>query len=107
MFFISIKIGNRNTIPIDHLVKFILKIPHLQIVYGIIIILLGTLFPFIKKTWNKSKLNFIMSILNIVGLVFTIMSIFKFGPEIITQDSMGPYVLFKVVIPVILIVPIG
>lgn len=31
MFFISIKIGDRNTIPIDHLVKFILKIPHLQI----------------------------------------------------------------------------
>jgi len=107
MFFISIKIGDRNTIPIDHLVKFILKIPHFPIVYGIMIILLGTLFPFIKKTWNKNKLNFIMSILNIIGLVFTIMSIFKFGPEIITQDSMGPYVLFKVVIPVILIVPIG
>ncbi|WP_338941776.1 YjiH family protein [Fusobacterium nucleatum] len=107
MFFISIKIGDRNTIPIDHLVKFILKIPHLQIIYGITIIFVGTIFPLIKKTWNKNKLNFIMSILNIIGLIFTIMSIFKFGPEIITQESMGPYVLFKVVIPVILIVPIG
>lgn len=107
MFFISIEIGGRKTIPIDHLVKFILKISYFPIVYGIIIIFLGTLFPFIKKTWNKNKLNFIMAILNIIGLVFTIMSVFKFGPKIITQEAMGPYVLFKVVIPVILIVPIG
>lgn len=107
MFFISIKIGDRTTIPIDHLVKFILKIPYFPTTYGIIIISLGTLFPFIQKTWKKNKMALIMTILNIIGFFFTLMSIFKFGPKLITQDSMGPYVLYKVVIPVVTIVPVG
>lgn len=107
MFFISIQIGDRNTIPIDHIVKTILKIPNFMLIYGIIMIFSGTIIPFLNKTWSKSKLNIIISILNIAGLLFTLMSMFKFGPEIISQDSMGPYVLYKVVVPVILIVPIG
>ncbi len=107
MFFVSIKIGEKTTIPIDHIVKAILKIPHFMIVYGIIMITLGTLLPFINKKWNKSTLNIVITVLNILGLIFTLFSIFKFGPEIISQDSMGPYVLYKVVIPVVLIVPVG
>lgn len=41
------------------------------------------IFLLIKKIWNKNKLNFIMFILNIIGLIFIIMCIFKFGLEII------------------------
>ena len=107
MFFASITIGDVTTIPIDHLVKAILKIPYFKAIYGFVIIGIGTLVPFIAKTWNKSKLNIVFSILNIFGLIFVIMSMFNIGPEIITQDSMGPYVLNTVVIPVILIVPVG
>ncbi len=107
MFFVSIKIGEKTTIPIDHIVKAILKIPNFMIVYGMIMITLGTLLPFINKKWNKSTLNIVITVLNILGLIFTLFSIFKFGPEIISQDSMGPYVLYKVVIPVVLIVPVG
>lgn len=107
MFFISIDINGKNTIPIDHLVKKILIIPNFAIVYGVIIISLGTITPFILKTWNKSKMSIIMTILNIIGFIFTVMCIFKVGPELIIQETMGPYVLNKVVIPVILIVPVG
>lgn len=107
MFFVSIQIGDVKTIPIDHLVKAILRIPYFMEGYGIVIVFLGTLMPFVLKTWNKSKLNIVFSMLNIIGLVFVVMSMFKIGPEIITQDSMGPYVLNKVVVPVILIVPVG
>ncbi|RVU55614.1 YjiH family protein [Anaerosphaera multitolerans] len=107
MFFISIQIGDVKTIPIDHLVKAILRIPYFMEGYGLIIVLFGTLMPFVLKTWNKSNLNKVLSILNIAGLVFVIMSMFKIGPEIITQESMGPYVLNKVVVPVVLIVPVG
>lgn len=107
MFFVSINIGDRRTIPVDHFVKFILQIPYFPTIYGLIIISLGTLFPLIRKSWRKSKMALTMAILNIIGFLFTLMSIFKIGPELITQDSMGPYVLYKVVIPVISIVPIG
>lgn len=107
MFFITIQIGEVNTIPIDHIVKAILRIPNFKVVYGLIIIVLGTLMPFYLKTWHTSRLNTVMAVLNVLGLIFTIMSIFQIGPEIITQESMGPYVLLVVVVPVILIVPIG
>lgn len=107
MFFASITIGDVTTIPIDHLVKAILKIPYFKEIYGLIIISVGALVPFIAKTWNKSKLNIVFAILNIFGFIFVIMSMFNIGPDIITQDSMGPYVLNTVVIPVILIVPVG
>ncbi len=107
MFFFSIRIGELKTIPIDHIVKRILKIPNFKVIYGLIMISIGTLFPFIKKTWNKTKLNIVMSVFNILGVLFTFMSIFKIGPEIIIQKTMGPYVLNLVVIPVILIVPVG
>ncbi|WP_035901314.1 YjiH family protein [Fusobacterium necrophorum] len=107
MFFVPIKIGVRKTIPIDHLVKAILKIKYLGSVYGLIIITVGLILPFYSKTWNKSKMNLIMTVFNISGFIFTIMSIFKIGPQLIIQDTMAPYVLEKVVIPVILIVPVG
>ncbi|MBS9775771.1 MAG: YjiH family protein [Fusobacterium sp.] len=107
MFFFTVKIGAIKTIPIDHIVKRILKIPHFKPVYGLAIIFIGTLLPFYKKTWNKTRLNLVFSFFNILGLIFTIMSMFNIGPEIITQKSMGPFVLNVVVIPVVLIVPIG
>lgn len=107
MFFFAIKIGEVKTIPIDHIVKRILKIPNFKMVYGLIMISMGTLIPFINKTWNKTKLSLVLSVFNIMGLIFMFMSIFKIGPEIITQKSMGPYVLNIVVIPVVLIVPVG
>ncbi len=107
MFFASVTIGKRTTIPIDHIVKAILKTPHFMGVYGIIMITVGTVLPFVNKKWNKSTLNLVISILNVLGLIFTLMSMFHFGPEIITQKSMGPFVLFVVVIPVVLIVPVG
>lgn len=107
MFFVPIKIGVRKTIPIDHLVKAILKIKYLGSVYGLMIITVGLILPFYSKTWNKSKMNLIMTVFNISGFIFTIMSIFKIGPQLIIQDTMAPYVLEKVVIPVILIVPVG
>lgn len=107
MFFVSIEIGGRTTIPIDHLVKAILKIKYLGSIYGLIIITLGVILPFVLKTWNKSKMTLVMTLLNIIGFIFTIMCMFNVGPQLIIQKTMAPYVLEKVVIPVIMIVPIG
>ena len=50
MFFASITIGDVTTIPIDHLVKAILKIPYFKAIYGfLIIIALITIFQIINS----------------------------------------------------------
>lgn len=107
MFFIPITIGTRNTIPVDHIVKSITAVPGVIPVVGGIMITVGTIMPFVTGTWKKGIFNTIMSILGIFGLIFTYMVLFKFGPEIIIQESVGPYVFEKVVVPVIIIVPVG
>lgn len=107
MFFIPITIGERNTIPVDHIVKTITAIPGVIPVVGGIMITVGALMPFVTGSWKKSLFNRIMAIFGIFGLIFTYMVLFNVGPEIILQESVGPYVFEKVVVPVIIIVPVG
>lgn len=107
MFFIPINLFGKETIPIDHIVTQIRKIPYFTQVYGIIIVTLGAFFPFVTKTWNKSVSKTIFSILGIVGMVFVYMTVFKIGPEFLLKDDMMPYVYEKVVVPVAAIVPMG
>ncbi|NMW85674.1 YjiH family protein [Peptoniphilus sp. AGMB00490] len=107
MFFIPITIGDRNTIPVDHIVKWILSIPYVVPVVGGSMILFGSVLPFIKGDWKNGMFKFIMSILGICGAIFTVMVLLKTGPDLIIQENMAPYVFKAVVVPVIVIVPIG
>ncbi|WZL72846.1 YjiH family protein [Clostridiaceae bacterium 35-E11] len=107
MFFASITLAGKTTIPIDHIVTGIRKIPHFIPVYGGIMITVGAFYPFINKTWNKSKTDTVFSILNIVGIITAFMAIFKIGPAVLLEPDMVPFVFEKVVVPVVIIVPIG
>lgn len=107
MFFIAIEFNGRKTIPVDHIVKTILAIPHVINWYGTVIICLGVMIPLITGTWRKNLLSKIFTVINVAGLLFTLMVVFHFGPEIVTQESIGPFIFNKVVVPVVTIVPVG
>lgn len=107
MFFFSITFAGKKTIPIDHIVTWIRKIPYFIPVYGGIMITIGTILPFTNKTWNKNKTTIVFSLLNILGLITAFMAIFNIGPQILLDPNMVPYVFKTVVVPVIAIVPIG
>lgn len=107
MFFVSINFGGKKTIPIDHIVTWIRKIPYFIPVYGGIMITIGTILPFINKAWNKNKTTTVFSLLGIVGLITAFMAIFNVGPAFLLEPNMVPYVFKIVVVPVIAIVPIG
>lgn len=107
MFFASFRIGEKTTIPIDHIVTWVRTIPYAIPVYGGILITLGAILPFINKSWNKTKTTTIFSLLNIVGLIMALMVIFNIGPDIILEPGMAPYVFKVVVVPVIMLVPLG
>ncbi|QOR64729.1 YjiH family protein [Cytobacillus suaedae] len=108
MFFIPITIGEKSSIPLDHLVTWInttfsTAVPY----YALIVILLGAIYPFYTKTWNKNRVNTVFSLFKVVGLLVAIMLVFKVGPEWLFAPSMGPFLYEKLVIPVGVLVPIG
>lgn len=107
MFFVPITIGGKNTIPLDHIVTYIQKIPFYGMVYGAIMIILGVVLPFINGTWNKTKTKLVFSILNILAIPFLIMAIFKIGPASLLAPNMIPFIFNKIVVPVTTIVPVG
>ncbi|SKC91802.1 YjiH family protein [Maledivibacter halophilus] len=107
MFFIPITIGGRNTIPIDHVVTFIRQIPYFGILYAGIVIIIGAILPFIKKTWNKDTVTVVFSIFKVLGIFVYFTAIFKLGPDRIQAPGMLPFVFNKVVIPVTMLVPVG
>lgn len=107
MFFIPITIGGARSIPIDHIVTFIRQIPNFGIIYAGIVIIVGAILPFIRKTWNKDAVTTVFSIFKVLGIFVYFIAVFKLGPESIQAPGMLPFVFNKVVIPVTMLVPVG
>ncbi|MTI69861.1 MAG: YjiH family protein [Firmicutes bacterium] len=108
IFFIPIKINDTSTIPLDHIVSGLkVTLPSLAPIYAIIIIILGSIRPFYKKTWKESKVDTVFSFLKLLGIIVSLMIYFDFGPAWLFEPDMGPFLFNKLVIPVGLIVPVG
>lgn len=108
MFFIPISIAGKSSIPLDHLVTWVrTSLPAVVPYYAVVIILLGAIYPFYKKTWNKDTVNIIFSVFKLLGFVVSVMILFQAGPAWLMAPSMGPFLFDKLVIPVGLLVPIG
>jgi len=108
MFFIPINIAGKSTIPLDHIVTGInTNLPAITPIYALIVIILGGITPFIKKTWNKDAVTTVFSLLKVLGIVVAFMAYFKFGPAWLFEPDMVPFLFNKLVIPVGLIVPVG
>jgi len=108
MFFIPITIGEKSTIPLDHVVSFIKGIsPVLGKYYALIVIILGAVYPFYNKSWNKDKVTMFFSVAKVVGMVVAFMAIFNVGPAWMFEKDMVPFLYDKLVISVGMIVPVG
>lgn len=107
MFFIPVTINGSRSIPIDHIVTFIRKIPNFGIVYAGIVIIIGAILPFVRKTWNKDAVTTVFSIFKVLGIFVYFIAVFKLGPESIQAPGMLPFVFEKVVVPVTMLVPVG
>lgn len=108
MFFIPIGIGGKTTIPLDHIVTGVkTSLPTIAPIYALIVIMIGGLYPFYKRTWYKDKVTAVFSVLKLLGVLVAFMAYFKFGPQWLFEKDMVPFLYNKLVIPVGLIVPIG
>lgn len=108
MFFIPVPFNERTSIPLDHIVSEIrANLLGPARVYGLLTILLGSLYPFYRKTWNTSTVSRVFSFLKILGLVSASLVFFNAGPGWLMAPSIGPFLFNALVVPVGLIVPIG
>lgn len=108
MFFIPIELGGTRTIPLDHVVSFIRgSAPALMPYYGLVVIILGAIYPFLSRSWNKDGVTTVFSVAKLVGVIVAIMAVTGRGPAWLFEPDMVPFLYNKLVISVGLIVPIG
>lgn len=107
MFFITITIGETKSIPVDFVVTKIRSIPYFELVYCSLIVAVGAVLPFIRKTWNKDKVTMVFSFLKLLAIPALILWLTKTGPARWFEDDMLPFIYNKVVVPVTCLVPVG
>lgn len=108
MFFIQITINGKSTIPLDHIVTAIkTNLPDLSSIYVLIIVCLGGMYPFYKRTWKKDIVTMVFSILKVLGIIVAIMAFFRFGPSWLFEKDMVPFLYNTLCVSVGIIVPIG
>lgn len=108
IFFIPITINGTSTIPLDHMVSFVQDtFPALVPYYILLLIILGAVHPFVDGSWNKNIVYTILTFFKIIGLVVALMLIFNFGPAVVHDPDMGPFLFNSLVTSVGVILPIG
>jgi len=108
MFFVPIEMNGKSSIPLDHLVTWIRESLGKGVsYYAMILVVLGAIYPFYKKTWNKSPIEIVISFFKVLGLVAAFLVLFEMGPAWLMAEDMGPYWFYKLLIPIGVLVPIG
>ncbi|MFJ7665944.1 YjiH family protein [Lysinibacillus sp. NPDC097195] len=108
MFFISITLNGKKTIPLDHLVTYIrTQFSSIIVYYILIVVVAGAIYPFYKKIWNRSLVEMVISSLKIIGALASVLVVFNIGPSWLLAADMGPYWYNSLLTPIGVLVPIG
>ncbi|WP_367110251.1 YjiH family protein [uncultured Psychrobacter sp.] len=108
IFFVPIKIGDVTSIPLDHMATWLSSNFESAVTIAILLLIVaGSIYPFIDKSWNKSNFHIIFTLLKIVGAFFAFLVYFELGPEWFLNPHIAPYVFDYLVTPVGVMVPLG
>ncbi|MBA2777556.1 YjiH family protein [Billgrantia kenyensis] len=108
IFFIPVTLGGRNTILLDHMVTGARELlGGAAGLYALTLIVAGAAYPLWKGTWRRSLTDRIFTVLKLAGVAVAIMAMTGWGPGLLHEPDMLPFLFNRLVIPVGLIVPIG
>ncbi|MCE8015267.1 YjiH family protein [Halomonas sp. MCCC 1A17488] len=108
IFFVPVTLGGRHTILLDHMVTVARGLlGEAAGLYALVLILAGAIYPLWKGTWKRSLTDRIFTALKLAGVAVAVMALTGWGPTLLHEPDMLPFLFDKLVIPVGLIVPIG
>jgi nucleoside recognition membrane protein YjiH len=110
MFFCPVTFNNRSTIPIDHIITLITgNLMGPARIYALIVMYIGAVLPFVRKTWNKNGISVFFSFAKICGAIIGTVLFFNLlqGLEWLWRPDFGPFLYRSLAIPVGLVIPIG
>lgn len=108
IFFVPMTIGDRTTIPLDHMVGAIRDLlGGASGYYALALIIAGALYPIISGRWRNSTTERVFLVFKVLGVAAAVMALTGWGPAALHAPDMLPFLFGKLVIPVGLIVPIG
>ncbi|WP_323703589.1 YjiH family protein [Mammaliicoccus sp. Dog046] len=108
LFFVPIKIGENNTILVDHIHLGVRAlIGDFMAYYALIIILIGAILPVVRMDFRKSIMDFILVLFKVLGAVIGCMYVFKIGPSLLFHPDYGPFLFDKLMLPLSVLIPVG
>lgn len=108
IFFVPLTLGGRQTILLDHMVAAARGLlGEAAGLYALALIVAGAAYPLVKGHWRRSLTERIFTVLKLAGVAVAVMALTGWGPALLHEPDMLPFLFDKLVIPVGLIVPIG
>lgn len=110
MFFVSVPFNGKTTIPVDHVTTLLRNALGVAVQGYIVLIVVavGAVMPFVKKTWNKSAKDIVFTIFKLIGLVCAVLYVFHLGPEeLLTNPDLLPYLFVTLCCSLCFLIPIG
>ncbi len=108
LFFVPISVNGVRSITLDHLVSFISQAaPKFAECAALTVTTVGGILPWVNQSFRKDFLSLILSIFRILAVPLCYMAFFNFGPALLREPSMLPFVWKSIAVPVTLIVPLG
>ncbi|GGX39187.1 YjiH family protein [Saccharospirillum salsuginis] len=108
IFFTPIPIGDKTTIPLDHIVGALRTLLGAGAGwYALGMIVAGAIYPLATGQWRRNTTEKVFTGLKLLGVVAAVMAISGWGPALLHEPDMLPFLYNKLVISVGLIVPVG
>lgn len=107
-FFVPFTIGETRSIPIDLITRGLVgAMPTVIALYALLLMLWGAVLPFYNKTWNRSRVEVIYTMIKVAGFLAGVFIMLDTGPEWLLEDHIGKFLFFDLVVAISLIVPIS
>lgn len=107
-FFVSIDIGGKETILLDHIAGFVINdLRPLALTAILLIMAYGAFYPYISGKFKTSMSEQIFSAFKVLGFVLAILYLTKSAPEWAMKPDMLPFLFEKLALSVGLLIPVG
>lgn len=108
MFFLSVDIGGKETILIDHIASFVIvDLRPMALTLILLIMAYGAFSPYITGKYKSSVSEMIFSVFKVIGFILGIMYLTGYAPEWAMKPDMLPFLFEKLALSVGLLIPVG